>query len=386
MYSKITSIFIFLIFVCGCAQKSDTPIANNVTLSTHIYPSVPTIEDEYIPILHTNVFMRTDDDALADEVEKDLIHYHKLFDQYHYYYDDGESSVVKNLKIANEYFGSGNEIQLDDELCDLIFESMEIMRLTDGYFNIFLNPVLDLYDGKFSAFPIENTDPDEKKIAEALGRVPSYEEAARLFSRTNNNISADSTSEKSLAVNLGGIAKGYVAQKIYDAHKGKTFLLNLGNSSLIASGRTYRVGVVSPYNKTQALVQVELPDGFALSTSSTTNNYYILADDARTIRCHIIDPHTGYSDDSYWSVTVVSDNAAVADALSTALFNVGNESQVSSIVSAAKNRYGCVFEVCFVKEESREKERVSLLISDGFEKFLLSENLSANIDAVRVLQ
>lgn len=378
---------VFLFFSCSTEKtktKQYTPQQTSkteiVTTSqeTHIFHSVQTVYDEHIPILNTSVFMRTDDKSLADDVENMLIHYHKLFDANHYYYDDETSSIVKNLKIVNEYITSGNEIEIDQSLYELTAESIDIMKLTDGYFNVFLNPVSNLYKGKFTPLPIENDDPDKNLIENALKHVPTVKEASDFFSNISGtflpsrNIKNDS---KSFEINLGGIAKGYIAQKIYENHKDKTFLLNLGNSSIIASGKTYSIGVISPYNKAKVLFQIDLPNGMSVSTSSTTNNYYILADDSKTIRCHIINPFTGYSDNYFCSITIISDNAALADALSTALFNVGDKSKIMEIIKRVREKYSCFIEACFVQDESKENKTVSLLFTNGFESFVNETNL-----------
>ena len=96
-----------------CSKKSAQAVqfTNNPTqLQTdehvRICSSVKTIKDEYIPLLNTNVFIKTDANAhgeeLADKIENEIKFYHKIFDQFHYYYDDN-SATLKNLAILNEY-------------------------------------------------------------------------------------------------------------------------------------------------------------------------------------------------------------------------------------------------------------------------------------------
>ena len=64
------------------------------------FDPVITIEDEFIPLLNTNVFVKTADESLAEEIHQDLITYHKLVDQYHYYTENNATS--KNLKIVKQ--------------------------------------------------------------------------------------------------------------------------------------------------------------------------------------------------------------------------------------------------------------------------------------------
>lgn len=391
-----TLIFLFFsIFFFSCKQikpvYSAAPASSEkdtaaVNADVRMCASVPTVADEYIPLFHTNVFIRTEDTQLADKIETQLVQLHKLFDQYHYYYADNSQGTVKNLKIINDYIAVGKSLSVDPVLADILTDSIRIMKLTDGNFNIFLEPVLNLYAGKFSSFPVENTDPDSAEIINALRSVPSASEAEKCLVRNGNTLAFNPfNGGYTYKINLGAIAKGYAAQKIHEAFPDSEYMLSLGSSTIVASGKTYRIGVASSYYKTLALIQIELPSGMALSTSGTGNNYYLLAGSPDTVRCHILDPHTGYSNNYYWTVIILSDNAAITDALSTALFNVADRSEILKIISNVEAAYNCSVEACFVKDSSRENKTVSLLMTEGFEPFIRQDYKGIGIDATEIL-
>ena len=367
--------------------------------NVRICASVPTIEDEYIPLFHTNVFIRTDDDALADSIERELARMHKLFDAHHYYYDDESEGVLKNLKIVNEYIAQSKSIHAGDEFAALLSDAISLMRLTRGTFNIFLAPVSALYAGKFSSFPIEQSDPDARAIEEALRRALNADEAAECIAIKDGELSffpratrqtethvADSGACLGYVLDFGGIAKGAAARKISMLHPTSSFLLSIGSSTIVSHGRTHRIGVASPYYKTLALFQIDLPSGMAISTSGATNSYYMLADCPNTIRCHILDPRTGYSNDWWWSVIVASDNALVSDAVSTALFNVNDEAEIAAIIADTKAMYSCKLEACFVKDENRKEKTVSLVMTRGFAPYVYGEYTGIGIAKTRMLE
>ena len=176
------------------------------------FDPVITIEDEFIPLLNTNVFVKTADESLAEEIHQDLITYHKLVDQYHYYTENNATS--KNLKIVNDHIHQKESIVLDEKLFNLLRDSIDLMPVTHGYFNPFINPVLELYDGKFSPFPIENADPKAVDIKNALKTVLSYEQATEnfIFDESSYTLSFKNVPEVSL--NVGAISKGFIAEEI----------------------------------------------------------------------------------------------------------------------------------------------------------------------------
>ncbi len=119
-------------------------------------------------------------------------------------------------------------------------------------------------------------------------------------------------------MNLGGIGKGYAVEAA------RQLLMNQGikraiidmHSSIAVIGDGWKIGILDPRTKETKYFfkRIILNDGEALSTSG---QYERLG--------HIIDPLTSKPADKCKSVTVIGEDAALTDALSTAVFVLGPE-------------------------------------------------------------
>ncbi|MBR7064911.1 MAG: hypothetical protein IKI31_07190 [Treponema sp.] len=87
----------------GVQRNDSLKVDESKEESVRICASVQSAEGEYIPLFNTNVFIKTSDENLADKIENELSFYHKLFDAHHYYYDESETGILKNLRVFNEY-------------------------------------------------------------------------------------------------------------------------------------------------------------------------------------------------------------------------------------------------------------------------------------------
>ena len=120
------------------------------------------------------------------------------------------------------------------------------------------------------------------------------------------------------SLDLGGIGKGYAVESARQLllKKGVKSAIIDAHSSIAVIGDGWRVGIRDPrypVSGTRELIGVvALNDGDALSTSGQYEQ-----------PGHIVDPRSGRPADRCLSVTVVAKDAALADALSTAVFVLG---------------------------------------------------------------
>lgn len=134
-------------------------------------------------------------------------------------------------------------------------------------------------------------------------------------------------------VDLGGIAKGYTAQKCLEllSENGvQTAMLSLGgNVQTLGSkpdGSAWVIGIANPEEPSEAIATLTFTGSMAIVTSGGYQRYF----DSDGVRYHhILDPETGKpAETGLASVTILTEDGTTADALSTALFVMGMEKAV----------------------------------------------------------
>ena len=129
-------------------------------------------------------------------------------------------------------------------------------------------------------------------------------------------------------IDLGAIAKGYIADRIKDylEEEGvRHAMINLGGNVLAMGskldGSDYNIGIQKPFDETgEPITSVKISDK-SVVTSGIYQRYF-KADGK--IYHHILDPNTGYPcENNLYSVTILTDSSLTADALSTTCFLLG---------------------------------------------------------------
>lgn len=223
------------------------------------------------------------------------------------------------ISLLNNHAGDGTPISLEPEVRDLLSFAKTIPQLLPGCFDITIAPVMDAW-----GFTTEERHvPSAQTLSSAMALVDS---GALLIDTASSTAQLE---HPGMEVDLGAVAKGFAAGRA-DAvlrEQGVTSaLLDLGgNITAMGSkldGSPWQVAVKDPQDTAEALCVLSLSD----QTASTSGGYErFFEEDGHTYH-HIIDPRTGYPADSgLLSVTVVSSDHMLADALSTALFVAGPE-------------------------------------------------------------
>ncbi|MCK9198410.1 MAG: FAD:protein FMN transferase [Bacilli bacterium] len=352
----------------------------NTTISLTMYNSKDT--NEYFPLF-----------------EEEVLKLHKYFDRYNYY-QDNTGKRISNLKVINDSYGTNEEILINDELYDLLNLSLEMTKLTKGYFNPTLGGLIDLWSDKFFLIPLENTDPDNDLITEALKCSASKENIDEVIvlnpikkSVIFNKI--DGCNGK-VIISLGAIAKGYAMEKAKSLVKDVPSLIDGGRSSLIATGTnpnpnrdTWNLAILTPYTAINLGV-LAIKGELTFSTSGDYEKcFYIINDDGSlTIRHHILNPSTGYSENYYRSISLLSDgNAGVIDALSTALFNVNDIDIIDEIVKNVEDYYLLDIEFLFEKEIIIDgKKMIDVIVNENFWNLIVADSISSVVNIVNILE
>ena len=201
-------------------------------------------------------------------------------------------------------------IEISSQTCDLILYAQELQNRTEGFFHIFLGSLMD--EWSFNSNP---RLPSSERIQDLIEQIA---ESTIIINREKR--SAQRTGQGK--IDLGGIAKGYLVDKIIVELEKKQIspaLVNAGGT-VFALGKKFRVGVMHP--RQESLVGVIEVKNQAVSTSG---DYYRFFEQDGIRYYHIINPYTGYPASYFSSVTAVYPNAADADAISTAVMAGGPE-------------------------------------------------------------
>lgn len=278
----------------------------------------------------------------------------RLFDIYSLYSLEGEKlesleaaeeaglELLPNLAYINAK-AKEEPVETEPEIIELLEYGREIYALTDGRVNIAMGQVLSLWhdarEGKYLPDPEALKEAAEHRSIESL--VLNEAEGTVYFS------------DPLLRLDVGAIAKGCACERAARSleEKGYTdFIINAGgnvrtNGEKKDGSGPWVVGLENPdpqgifsedgkplfegepYFDTLRASEGdsagnESPRRLAVATSGVYQRYFEL--NGRRYH-HIIDPETLYPAEGLLSVSVATEDAGTADALSTALFNMSEE-------------------------------------------------------------
>jgi FAD:protein FMN transferase len=229
------------------------------------------------------------------------------------YRGDSEISKLNRDKIIKSPF---------EDLKINIEKALYYSNLSDGAFDITIQPILDLYNRSFIE---KGSIPSAKTINRELKKI-GYK---RIIIKDREIRIGDNQ-----RITLGGIAKGYAVEKAVEILKRHHITMALvdAGGNMRALGKKpegmWTVALADPRDANNYITTIAL-DNNAVSTSGDYERYF---DDEMKYH-HIINPKTGYSATELISVTIVTDNAFDADALSTAVFVLGKEKGMRLIES-----------------------------------------------------
>ena len=168
-------------------------------------------------------------------------------------------------------------------------------------------------------------------FAKRQGRIPSAEEldnARKLtgihFLELDESAQTIRFKKQGVELNFGCVGKGFaldIAAKKLREHGVDRFLFAGGLSSMLASGRDWKIGIAHPLRPGQRLRELVLNDS-AVSTSGSQKQFFRHGGRRYS---HLIDPRTGQPAEGVFTATVLAPTATLAELLSTAFFVLGAE-------------------------------------------------------------
>lgn len=262
--------------------------------------------------------------SMSKEVHDLYQYYHQLYDIYNEY--DG----INNAKMLNDNAGIA-PVKLDEPFLDLVDYSKDLYAVTGGNVNIAFGSVLKYWHNVREA--AEN---GEEII---LPSMADLKEAALhcnindiIVDRENQTVYL---SDPLMSVDLGAVAKGYATELVADylAEEGKTnIIISAGGNTraigLKPNGDNWTVAVQNPDLQSNDYAEVISVGNTSVVTSGSYERFFEL-DGVRYH--HIINKDSLMPENNFQSVSIVTENSAYADALSTAVFNMSLEEGKSFI-------------------------------------------------------
>ncbi len=212
--------------------------------------------------------------------------------------------------------GSGQMIKVSDDLWHVLKRSQDFAEQSGGAFDVTVGPAVNLWRKARR----EKKFPDESRLAAARLAVGYEKMKLEPNSRTVELVAPN------MRLDLGGIGKGYAvdeAMKVLKQH-GILRALVSGGGDLVVSQpppgtKTWRIEL-PPLEENSAPSDFLYLKNKAMATSGDLFQYVQLDGNRYS---HIVDPRTGIGLVDHSRVVVVADDAATADALSTAVSVLG---------------------------------------------------------------
>lgn len=299
---RISCLLFVCLFLCGCTAAD-------------VAPESKTYEATFLTLFDTVTVIKGPADSketfqsISQSIHDELYFYHQLFDIYHNY--DG----LNNLKSINDQAGIA-PVKVDRKIIDLLKDCKDYYELSGGKVNVAFGSVLYLWHvARNDGF----NDPANARLPdmEQLENASMYTDInAVVIDETNSTVYI---SDPMVRLDVGAVAKGWAVQRVAE-NAPKGLLISVGGNVCATGpknedGTPWVIGIQNP-NGDDYLHTIYVSD-VSVVTSGDYQRCYIV--DGKLYH-HIIDPETLYPS-TYWrSVTIVSSDSGLADALSTALF------------------------------------------------------------------
>lgn len=276
-------------------------------------------EDTTKPLSKTEYFMGTVlTITLYDNKDEKIID--KAFDRVR----ELESLVSINkdgteLDKVNDNAGI-SPVKVSDDTYTIVKKGLEYSKLTNGYFDITVGPIVKLWS---IGLP-EAKVPTDDEIKEQLKYI-NYNNLV-----LNDDEKSIFLKEKGMKIDLGGIAKGYTADQISLVLKDEGVtkaIIDLGGNVYALGEKSedtpWRIGVQNPSESRGEIIGSLSITNKSIVTSGIYERF--IEQDGKKYH-HILSPFNGYPyDNEIAGVTIISTESIDGDALSTSVFAMGVE-------------------------------------------------------------
>lgn len=342
-FIKAFSVLILIIMLVGCSNENEVN-TSKTTSTTTVNDAIPASKEFFAMDTYMEV------NAYGDNGEKAVAKAEKEVNKLDSILSTGKStSEISKLNKNKKQVVSADTMSL-------IKESVKISKATNSAFNPTIYPLMELW-----GFTTKNY------------YVPKDNEIKPLLNHMDiDNIKIDesknevSFKDNKMKIDLGAIAKGYTSSKIIDIFKEnniKSGMVTLGGNVQVLGkkpdGSLWKVGIQNPIGEDEYLGVLQTSDKAVITSGGYERNF---TKNGKTYH-HILDPSNGYpANNGLTSVTIISSDGTLADALSTSLFVMGKDKAIDFY---KKSNYN--FDFILYTSDNK------LIISEGIEDIFSSD-------------
>ena len=261
----------------------------------------------------------TDDELRANEIIdcgiEEIRRIEKLLTTYN---EESETSLI------NRYAGV-RPVEVSRETFGIVERSIRISNLTQGAFDISYGSV----DKRLWNFDTSMQSLPDKAIAKKMVRLINYRNI--LLNKEKNTVFLK---EKGMRIGFGGIGKGYAAERAKVMMKSNGAASGIVNASgdlttwgLQPNGKPWTIGVSNPNLSGKVFSYMDISN-MAVATSGNYEKFVMINGKRYS---HTIDPRTGMPVTGIKSVTIITTNAEIADAMTTPVMIMGKEAGLDMI-------------------------------------------------------
>ena len=229
-----------------------------------------------------------------------------------FYAEDSEISAVNR--------NAGNKpVRVSPETVEIIEKALYVSENTGGAFDITVGPLVRLWDFQKKIIPDRAIVKEKLKLV-GYKHIVIDKEASTVFLKT-----------KGIQIDLGGIIKGFAADKAVEILKQQGIKAgivaiagDIKTFGIRPDGGLWKVGIQNPRQQTdkdEITATIAMTD-MAISTSGDYERYFII--DGKRYH-HILNPKTGYPADECRSVSIIAKDGSITDPFSTGIFILGAE-------------------------------------------------------------
>lgn len=228
------------------------------------------------------------------------------------------------LEALNSSYKAGEKYTLSEELYDVLVQSLDICKKTEGALDITIRPLANLWN-------IEETTEDNFSVPSETDINKTLEKVG--YEHLEPDTTAVTIDIDNMLVDFGAVGKGYAldaVRKIIQASDAKGAVIGVGGSILVygskPDGGSWKVGIRNPKGDVNDMIgYITVPAGGTQCISTSGDYEKYIERDGKKYH-HILDRSTGRpAEGSMSSVTVICENGLVSDGLSTACFILGIE-------------------------------------------------------------